>query len=80
MIDRDNFHQKINNGFAGRLERVEAKLRAQWSLREDRHCLHGDWSALARSVGLSASDIPLLKEWVSKSGLPQPMRKEVKAK
>lgn len=57
-----------------KIAKAIGKLKMQWSLKEDKHCLHNDWYALAKAVGLGTSEIPALKVWVSANGRKPPIR------
>lgn len=76
ISERDKILAQQKRATENRLLNVIGRLKAQWSMKESKHCLHNDWHALARSVGLSSSEIPALQAWVAETGRKPPVRKK----
>ena len=75
-IDKQKSEMQRQSAAEFKIQKYASKLRQQWSQREGKHCLHSDWSSLARSVGLGMAEIPYLQAWVSQNGLMAPMRRK----
>ena len=73
-IDREKSEMQRQSAAEFKIQKYASKLKQQWSMREGKHCLHSDWNALARAVGLGTAEIPYLKVWVSQNNLRPPMR------
>ena len=73
-IDREKSEMQRQSAAEFKIQKYASKLKQQWSMREGTHCLHSDWNALARAVGLGTAEIPYLKVWVSQNNLRPPMR------
>lgn len=75
---RQKMIDQIDLASLGKIDAVSKKLKSQWSING--HCLHQNWDSLARSSGLSSSDIPALKKWVESENLSPPAKKPVSNK
>jgi hypothetical protein len=69
--------EKMMRASNGKIKMAEKALKQQWSIGANSHCLHNDWHSLAKSVGLSSSDIAELQIWVTNNGLKPPIRPKV---
>ena len=75
-IDREKSEMQRQSAAEFKIQKYASKLKQQWSMREGKHCLHSDWNALARAVGLGTAEIPYLKVWVTQNNLMPPARRK----
>ncbi len=75
-IDKQKSEMQRQSAAEYKIQKSASKLKQQWSMREGKQCLHSDWNALARAVGLGTAEIPYLQTWVSQNGLMPPMRRK----
>lgn len=75
-IDKQRSEMQRQSAAEFKIQKYASKLRQQWSQREGKYCLHSDWNALARSVGLGTAEIPYLQAWVTQNGLAPPVRRK----
>lgn len=78
-INKELFDMQRKNSSEYKIQKCLPRLRQQWSLKEDRHCLHQSWEALATAVGLGMGDLQHLKDWVAQNGLKAPVRIKIKS-
>lgn len=75
-IDKEKSEMQRQSAAEYKIQKYASKLRQQWSQGTRKHCLHSDWSALARSVGLGTAEIPYLQVWVTQNKLSPPARRK----
>lgn len=75
-IDKEKSEMQRQSAAEYKIQKYASKLRQQWSQGTGKHCLHSDWSALARSVGLGTAEIPYLQVWVTQNKLSPPARRK----
>ena len=73
-IDKQRSEMQRQSAAEFKVQKYASKLRQQWSQREGKPCLHSDWNALERAVGLGSAEIPYLQAWVAQNNLNPPKR------